>query len=231
MYFILDELTTNACNSCCCQAVSGVPGEIDRWTLDLAPWAVPIGGKGVSEIVANVEPLHAPSVTGPQAQNNAVVTAFNTPASIDLASFVLNPGTDPIAYEVLPFYGPHHGKFTLDKATGALVYTPTNGYTGYDKFYFKITSEGKSSIAEVIVGVSPATGSLPAVPEFTPAVKVPDSRIDLNKQAFVANVAVVISPAAIIGSVFRVTIKVTALDCDCNPFVNLSCYDLTIGKC
>lgn len=230
MYFILDEKSTDACNSCCCQSVSGQPGEIDRWTLDLANWAVPIGGKGISEIVANVELLHSPTPTGPQASNGSATTPFNTIASIDLKQFVDDAGDEP-KFRIIPFYGPKHGKIGLDPATGIVLYTPTNGWTGYDKFYFEVSSGNKKSVAQIIIGTQPQTGALPAQPPFTPHVEVPDDRIDLNRQAFVANVAVIISPAAVIGEIYRITVKVTTLDCDCNPFINLSCYDLTIGKC
>lgn len=230
MYFMLDEKSTDACNSCCCQTVTGQPGEIDRWTLDLANWAVPIGGKGISEIVANVELLHAPTPSAPQASNGAVTSPFNTPTSIDLTQFVADAGDAP-KFRIIPFYGPKHGKIVIDPATGIVVYTPTNGWAGYDHFYFEVADGAKKSVAQVIVGTQPQVGNLPTQPQFTPHVQVPDERIDLMRQAFVANVAVIISPAAVIGEIYRITIKVTTLDCDCNPFVNLSCYDLRIGKC
>lgn len=230
--FVITEESTHECNACCCKPVRGVPGEIDRWVLDLAPWAVPIGGKGISEIVANVELLHTPSDVGKtKANNGAFTTPFNTLLSGDLASLVTNPGTDPLAFSFVAFYGPHYGDLSI-QSNGTFQYRPRNGYTGYDKFYYEVkTAAGARTIAQVVIGVEPETGSLPSAPDYDPLVAIPDSRISLNRQTYRADMAVIVSPAAVVGSVYRVTVKATALDCDCNPFTNLSCFDLTIGKC
>lgn len=232
-HFIITEESTNECNSCCCKAVHGSPGEIDRWTLDFAPWAVPIAGKGISEIVVNVESLYVPNMDGkPVANKGSFTTPYNVPVMAELSTLVDNPDSVPLTYRLIPFYGPNHGKIQLDSATGDFTYTPRNAYSGVDSFFYEVTtSSGFKTIAQVLVGVAAQGGAAPVFPDFTPSVAVPDSRIELNARVYRATLAVVISPAARVGEIHRVTIKTTALDCDCNPFINLSCFDLTIGKC
>lgn len=231
-YLVITEETTSECNSCCCKQMAGSPGEVYQWDLDYAAWSVPIGGKGISEVVAEVELLRAARIPDgvPVANNGSVTGAFNTEIQGALASIVTYDGDESLTYKALPFSGPKNGKVVLDANTGEFVYTPTNGWSGWDSFYYSVTSPKGATIAEMRIGVSPQVGTLPPV-KYTPPVSIPDSRISLVKTYHLVKTAVVISPGARIGDVYRVTYRAVALDCDCNEFVNLSCFDLTIGKC
>ncbi|NQX64145.1 Ig-like domain-containing protein [Paenibacillus qinlingensis] len=48
---------------------------------------------------------------------------------------------DVLTFTKKPDQAPQHGSLTLDSASGAWTYTPTAGYTGYDRFQF-VVSDG-----------------------------------------------------------------------------------------
>jgi hypothetical protein len=217
------------CATCCCTELNGRPGETLPLTLDYAEWAVPIGGRGLSETAVDIDEIHAPKSPISVAQAS-LTTPFNTPLVGSLFGNVTNPDSLPLTFDHLPFDGPAHGVVTIN-AAGAFTYTPTTGFAGYDRFFYSVTPEGgKPVVAEFVVGVEPQVGSLPAV-QYTPDVQVPASRITVNRSLALVRLGVVISPAAPIGAIYRMTIRTKTLDCDCNEYSHTSCYDLVIGKC
>lgn len=228
---IIDPNTQNGkgCATCCCTELSGRPGETMPLTLDYAVWAVPIGGRGLSETAVDIEKIHSParSISVAQATDT---TPFNTTFVGSLAGNVTNPDSLPVKFEHLPFDGPAHGTLVLNE-NGSFTYAPTTGFAGYDRFFYAVKPEdGVAVVAEFVIGVVPQVGALPTV-RYTPDVQVPASRVTINRSHATVRVGVEISPAAPIGAIYRMTVRTKTLDCDCNEYSHTSCYDLVIGKC
>lgn len=89
---------------------------------------------------------HAPVAVG-----QSVTTPLNTPANVLLS--VSDVDGDSLAYSVVE--QPRHGQLT--GAPPALVYTPTTGYYGFDRFTYK-ANDGQvdSNVAIVDITVTPA---------------------------------------------------------------------------
>lgn len=228
---IVDPNTQNGkgCATCCCTELGGRPGEVMPLTLDYAAWAVPIGGRGLSETAIDIEKIHAPTRSISVAPAT-LTTPFNVALVGSLAGNVTNPDALPVTFEHLPFDGPKHGVLTLTDA-GAFTYTPTTGFAGYDRFFYSVKPEGgEAVVGEFVVGVVPQVGALPAV-RYTPDVQVPASRVTANRSLAIVRIGIEISPAAAIGAIYRMTVRQKTLDCDCNEYSHTSCYDLVIGKC
>lgn len=230
-YQIIDPNVQNGkgCSTCCCTELGGRPGETNPLTLDYAAWAVPIGGRGLSETAIDIEKIHSPS--SPISVAPATLTTpFNTPLVGSVAGNVSNPNALPVKFEHLPFDGPKNGEVAIT-AAGGFTYTPALGFAGYDRFFYSVTPDGGSPVvAEFVVGVLPQVGVLPTV-RYTPDVDVPASRVTLSRTNATVRLGVVISPAAPIGAIYRMTVKQKTLDCDCQEYSHISCYDLVIGKC
>lgn len=229
---IIDPNTQNGkgCATCCCTELSGRPGETMPLTLDYAVWAVPIGGRGLSETAIDIEKIHTPGRDISVAPAS-LTTPFNTPLVGSLLGNVTNPNALPLKFEHLPFDGPKYGIVTITEV-GGFTYTPTNGFAGYDRFFYSVTPEdGAPVVAEFVVGVEPQVGALPLPVRYTPDVQVPSSRVSANRSHATVRIGVEISPAAPIGAIYRMTVRQKTLDCDCNEYSHTSCYDLVIGKC
>ena len=88
----------------------------------------------------------------PVAQSQSVTATSGSPADITLKA--TDPGGNALTYAIVS--GPKSGTITdLNKDTGTLVYTPTDGFAGQDRFTFK-ASDGTtdSNTAQVTVTVS-----------------------------------------------------------------------------
>lgn len=232
IFIVGNAQTSNSeCSSCCCSEVYSAPGESDSWNLDFGAWAIPIGGKGLSETAVNVEKLRTPPSTGVVPKFIANETDLNTPfVGTAAASFDIDAGIQ-VKYGKLPFDGPKYGTVTVDPDTGDMTYTPLNGYAGWDRFFLTASQEnGKMTISEVAIGVKPTVGVLPSVAP-TPDILIPEKGITLLRNIYTVKMIVAVSPAVRPGSIYRITVQQTALDCDCNELRNISCYDLTVGKC
>lgn len=232
-YFSIDPTKQNGagCATCCCEPASALPGSIDKWVLDFAEWAVPVGGKGLSESAFVIEKLYdAPRRI--EVTNGAANTPINTNATFDASTLVTgNPDGLALKYSLLPFDTFSHGTSSIDKNTGIISYSPLNGFTGYDRGFVAITPDsGSPVVVEVVFSVNPASGNLPA-PKFTPELSVPGDRVHAYSGQYAIEFALVTSPAVSVGDIFRLSVKQTALDCDCKPFTHVSCYDIKIGKC
>lgn len=228
---IIDPNTQNGkgCSTCCCTELGARPGEVIPLTLDYAVWAVPIGGRGLSETAVDIDKIHSPTSPISVAQAS-LTTPFNTPLVGSLAGNVTNPDGLPVTFEHLPFDGPKNGVVSITE-TGSFTYTPTNGFAGYDRFFYSVKPEdGQPVVAEFVVGVVPQVGALPAV-RYTPDVQVPASRVTINRSLAIVRLGIEVSPAAPIGAIYRMTVRTKTLDCDCNEYSHTSCYDLVIGKC
>lgn len=231
-----DGIGGGSCDTCCCERMPLRPGETNRVMIDYAPWSIPIGGQGlidggtfsiekkasVTPSGGNAAPV-AVNIYKPGVFNTAIVGNFNTS--------VIDPDADPLTFTVLPLYEPAHGTFTL-APDGAYVYTPIAGFIGVDRFFYSVTDgTHTASIAEFVVGYA-ANAQPPIVqPPFTPIIAVGSNGAEINHRMHTLSFPIAVSPAAVTGDAYRLTIRQPARDCDCNIFYHVSCYDIIIGKC
>lgn len=197
----------NACNSCCCRDFAARPGESNKVNIDYTPWVLPLRGKGLS-LQTSIDFLasHSPDVV-----QIAIVTPLNQTVIVGLPT-----GSSPI-----PMYMPNHGTYDFTTDT----YTPDAGYEGPDRFFFK---DPDGLVGEVAICV----GSTGIAPPFLPPIDVPPRKVSVNQKWNTLSFPLVISPAAMPGVVYRITVNQPAMDCDLsNAYTHISCYDVTIGKC
>jgi hypothetical protein len=88
----------------------------------------------------------------PVAESQSITTAANTPTDITLKA--TDPDGNALTYAIVS--EPRSGEISgLDEDTGRLVYTPTEGFTGQDRFTFKANDgTADSNTAEVRVTVN-----------------------------------------------------------------------------
>ena len=113
-----------------------------------------IGGTNASFITVNVTNLP------PTAFGQSVSTTENTALPITLTGS--DPAGHPLTFAIVS--GPAGGTLTgLNTNTGALVYTPTNNFTGTDTFTFRVNNGYTSSTnATVTIAVTPVADLLVA---------------------------------------------------------------------
>jgi hypothetical protein len=224
----------SGCSTCCCESASVRPGEINKWQIFYGPWSIPIGGRGLNvNTVFSVEKLPSSTPAGaPVVSFSGKETDFNTPLDDTVATSVTDPDSDPLTFELLPLYGPNFGTIEFN-ADGTYVYTPNTGFTGYDSFYYQVT-DGNSlpRVGEVSIAVSPASPASPLTPKTvgTPVVRVlRDALAVINGHSI--QFPVEVSPAALPGDIYRMTVRQPARDCEGIEYWHVSCYDLVVGKC
>ena len=82
-----------------------------------------------------------------------VAASFSTTVPINAQSMLQLQGSDPdgTALVFATTTAPTHGALSnLNTATGALIYTPTPGYTGSDSFQYTVTSGGATTAAATV---------------------------------------------------------------------------------
>lgn len=230
-----DTGNVNACGSCCCENVSGIPGTTDLWRLNYAPWVIPMGGKGLStHFSSTVKQIHkSADFEGVlTVENIAVKSMASNDIVIDLSTFVDADG-QPVTYELVPGYEVKNGSAELNGSI--LTIKSAINVVGFDAMMFRVTlPNNKSKVGEVfITWVRQASEEVPAANTTmtTPVVRIPRSRTTVHAAQAYIDVAVEILPTAQIGDIYRITFRANALDCDANCFPKETCYDLTIGKC
>lgn len=221
---------SGACGTCCCQPAVARPGEVNPWLIDYAGWSVPIGGRGLAcDTKAFIEPLSVPETTGaPTADFYAAALAAGAmlwPTQL-VAS---DPNSDPLTFALVPWAGPEHGAATITPA-GLLSYTPNSGFAGIDRFFYTVSDGTTTVVQEIAIRVNAAAPAVQfPVPAATPALEAKDFAVDGPNHLVRFRVAA--SPAVRVGTVYRMTIKQTALDCDCKPYTHIACFDVQIVKC
>lgn len=237
LYFTVDPRDSykvgGSCNTCCCQEASIAPDEINKMTVNYAPWAAPIGGKGLTnstqfavEKKSGDEPDDAPN-------NDNLSLAVERGAILggDVFSTASSPIGEPLTFGLVPLSGPQHGTITFTDA-GIFTYTPDSGYTGYDNFFYTTTDGQNTVIREVIIQVNfPAPAAPFPEQRYTPPIRIDRKRVKVDPNSFQLNLAIEASPALRVGEIYRLTIKQPTLDCDCNEYFHVSCYDFVVGKC
>ena len=201
-------------------------------------WSGPIGGRGIS-VNTSIDISKKSSATPLAGNQQPTAQPF---FGLTAAATVLNGqlvATDPesatLAYSLVPTGGPAHGTVTIG-ASGAFIYTPNGSFSGYDHFYYSVTDGStKPIVQEVVIGVSPQLPALPlalpTVANLTPIVRVRAKAITINSGWQAVSFPLEVSPQAQVGDVYRMIVKQEALDCDCNSYFKLDCFDIVIGAC
>lgn len=231
-----------SCSTCCCQPVNGSAGETDKWVLEYAAWTIPLRGRGLTInstfLIEDKTPSAAPGGNlRPSVPFVTKSTQFNTEIVINLATEgVTDPEGDPLKFKLLALYGPTYGDIELTES-GMATYTPRNGYYGPDTFFYTVTDgNGRPIAGEVAIAVQPPiqVPPLPAVPlrnAATPKVMVQCGAATINTAMQTLSFPVSIAPTAMVGDLFRLTVRQQAIDCDCGEYWHTSCYDIAITKC
>lgn len=239
LFFTIDERTsaTGACNTCCCATATARPGETNKWVLDYFAWSGPIGGRGLAATTqVSVERI-SPDVIGtnqpPRVAFMGRVLAALAPLTDDLKTVATDPEGGVLSFALVPSFGVRSGTLTLNP-DGTFTYVPFAGFAGVDRFFYVATDvAGNATVGEVGIRVNAA---VPAVqfPAPTETPRVSAARLLATTSSAPAHalfLTVAVSPAVRVGEVWRVTVSQETLDCDCNRFNHVSCYDLAIVKC
>ena len=225
---------TGSCGTCCCKRATARRGETQKWSIDYAPWSVPLGGRGLSP---NVE-FFLEKASEDQRPDIMLVpeTVLLALASGDTVANRQINATDPqggtLTYAMVPLEGAASGVATLTP-TGSFSYVPNPGWSGVDRMFYSVTdADGNARVGEIAIRVNSAPPAVqyPA-PTATPAVSVIKSRASVDQVSHQTTFPLMVTPAAVVGDVYRLTIKQPALDCDCEPYFHVSCYDVAIVKC
>lgn len=237
-----DGANGSACNTCCCKSIVIKPGETNKISINYAPWSLPISGRGLSNNTQFVfDKIH--SVEFSNASNVApvfssdgfeiVVGSENTVFSYNVNAGVVDPTlpADTISYKLIS--GGQHGNTQINTA-GVLTYTPFPGYSGYDRVFVSI-SDGvnKAVVAEIAFVIQP---NLPVAQLPINLVVSSPVFVEVARKSIVASWHQMTFPLtasfnAIPGEIYRLTVRQQTLDCDCNPYWHMSCYDVTVGNC
>lgn len=226
------SVSSVGCDTCCCEVATMMPGETNKFILNYGYWSIPIGGRGISDnhsfSLEQKKAIQPTTGSFPVIALANPTTPLNTPLVANLTTYVTDADSNPLSFSLLTLFGPKSGIISLS-SNGAFTYTPNNGFTGYDNFFF-LVSDGinKPIVGEVIVGVAVAAAS---ASRLTPKVLVRADKVFTSPKIQTVSFPVEVSPAAMIGEAWRLTVKQETLDCDYTSYWNLSCYDILISKC
>jgi VCBS repeat-containing protein len=205
-------------------------------TINYAPWAVPIVGKGLGCVpqfdLQQIQTCPAPTGDNLPPVASGIISFVTTAGAIaaaDLKTFVTDPESDTLTFAALSMYGTKHGKLTF-RSNGTFDYALTDAsYTGYDNFFFTVSDGVNPAVTmEAIIRVTAAT---PVPTNGTPSIRIDTSRATVHQYMYMLTFPIEVSPAAQPCEIWRLTIRQSALDCDCNCYYNVSCYDIVVGKC
>jgi hypothetical protein len=225
----------DACNTCCCEPAYGKPGETNPWQILYGHWVASMSGPGL--IGGTAFDITKISVVTPSGTNQPPVnhdytfaTRTDLPVGGSLAALPALAGGG-LVYALVGLYGPANGIVTIDAGTGTFEYAPRPGFNGYDAFYFT-TYDGINTPVKnkVDIAVSPVGVAAIPLPQKIPVVNVPRQKISITRDRI--RFPLEISPAAIVGDRYRISIRQPASDCDgWYTYYHEFCADLTIGKC
>jgi hypothetical protein len=221
-----DGTAKQGCNTCCCAPAHVQPGSSDKWSIDYASWCVPALATLTARTRFVIETKEAErDPNAPTNTNYWAHTLPNMTAGGNVAAGAVEPNAQPLAFFLVPFFEPEHGKVTLNQNTGAFSYTPSGQFTGYDRFYVETRSSGGKVVTEVLIKVGPA--DMPDQPA-TPAISICGAEIEYGTQL---TFALSVAPSVQVGDAFRLTVRQPARDCDCREIAHTSCYDIHVTGC
>lgn len=235
--FIADPRDTypagGSCGTCCCQNAQIAPGEINKVIINYVAWAAPIGGRGLTNktMFSVDKKFGSEPTTGPVNTNYSQSSVNGAAINSNVSSGASDPNGDLLSYALVPLSGPENGILSFN-SDGSYIYNPKSGFVGYDNFFFVTRAGGEEIIREVRIQSSPAAPAqpLPAQP-YTSPITIDRERIHVDAKNYMISFPIEASPGLRIGDVYRLSVRQSTLDCDCNEFVHLSCYDFTVGKC
>lgn len=250
--------TGNACNTCCEEYAESVPGETNQWRINYSDWLAGIRGRGLFAANFSFEKLTPdpvapfPSTLPPTNIDYNFQIEQNTSYSGTVSTSAHSPQSTPLTFAVDPVNPPSHGVVAMN-SNGTFIYMPNSGYTGIDTFGY-VTLDGINLPVENVVtlGVdvlvaSPFEGSLPpgvvdaSSPENTQQVyetNLPPGQglifvppASIRMRGFALTFALECSPETLINQIYRMTIAVSALECNRQTFRHISSYDIRISSC
>lgn len=222
---------STACNSCCCAQATARPGETNKWAIDYRSWVVPMGGRGLTDRTEfSIErKSQSPDPNAPINTAKQFPVDFNTAFDGNVSTGASDPGGDPLTFRMSTLNAPKFGTAEVNQ-DGTFTYTPTLGFHGYDRFFIVTDNGVKSITTEVIMKVNSPNPTTPlADTTLTPDLAV--VRKNMRVEGDAITFALAASPAVAVGDVYRMTVKQPAMDCDCNEFFHISCYDIAIVIC
>jgi hypothetical protein len=221
------------CVECCCESISLKPGVTERISVGYASWAMPIGRLHGDPQISLVEQPTCnvstganlpPAITPPKV---AFDTLLNTTLTGDLRSQVTDPEGDPLTFAWVFGYGPDYGKIQIDPA-GTFTYTPATSFIGIDRFYASV-SDGINApvVFEVVIGVNSSAG----VVSGTPNVMVVPGGIQVHYHQYAISFPIRVAPSAKTCEVWKLNLLQNAIDCDCQCYNRVDCFDIHVVKC
>lgn len=227
---------STSCSSCCCEQVHVIPGERTKIVLKGGQWANSIRAKLVAPVSITLSQLTAnpPAPIATNLPPTNIDYLFRTPVNITYIGTVATSAADPegaaLSYGLLPLSGPLHGTVIMN-SLGAFSYTPTLGWNGADAFSYTTSDSVNPPVIHVVNMLTDY--ALPSAPTPAPSsvalLSVPSSQVALRGND--VEFPLIVSPAAVVGSVWRLTVAVDAMECDGFLYRNISCYDITVVKC
>lgn len=251
--------TGKTCNTCCEEVADGIPGETNAWKISYSDWLAGIrGGRGLYS--ANFSftkltpdpPPPIPSMLPPYNTNYAFQIEANTNFSGTVATNAVSPQSSPLTFALDPVNPPSNGVVAMN-SNGTFIYVPVAGFVGIDDFGF-VTTDGVNKPVENIVtfgvdvvvtsdfptplpaGVIHPSGSESAdqvyetpLPPSSGLIFVPPTSVRII--GCMLNFGLEVSPQTLIGQIYRMTIAVSALECNKQTFRHISSYDVRISSC
>jgi hypothetical protein len=221
------------CNACCCGQATARPDETNKWMINYAAWAWPLGGRGLTDRVEFSLSKRDQSVDSraPVNTNKRFTAEFNTEFEGDVSTGSSDPLEGTLTYALYQLNPPKFGEVELNP-NGSFTYTPTLGFLGQDKFYVVTSNEAKSIINEIVIRVQdPDAPSADADIPFDKPLAVVQKSVRIDREANTLSFALQASPLAVVGDIYRMQVKQPAIDCDCQEYTHISCFDITIVNC
>ena len=248
----------NSCGVCCSANAQAIPGETNRWCIEYGMWMAGIPGSRFNlPIVFSFEkltdnPPPSGSVLPPTNTDYTAQIAANTAYNGTVSTNAVSPGSQSLTYAIDPINLAQHG-FVAMNADGTFVYNPEAGFTGVDKFYF-VTMDGINSpvknsftlgVDAVITshfsaplpdGVINLTGGESSFQVYETNLPPNDGLLYVPPKSVLARrsyleFALACDPEALIGQVYRMTIKAEVADCNRQTYSHISTYDIEISQC
>lgn len=237
--------STGVCNKCCCEPIGMRAGETQMLTVNVAPWSVPLGGRGIVppvliDVQPNTESCGAQVIDG-FANPNFVAPALDVASTPPVSPQVIDyktgatPSGNEFSFKLEPLTGPSYGSVVVDPAGLAWSYTPNPQFSGYDSYWVRMTdAQGRSVVKEQVLRI----GNPVALPPYTlgkSGLVIDRSKIQINSMLHQIQIPLYLAPNAgcdtIEGCIkYRATFKITVDDCN-NLLTIYQCFDVFCVKC
>lgn len=248
----------NSCGVCCQANAQAIPGETNRWRIDYGMWMAPLPNPRFEmPIVFSFEkltdnPPPSGSVLPPTNVDYSEQIAANTAYNGTVSTSAVSPSSLGLTFAIDPLNVAQHG-FVAMNADGTFIYSPNPGFVGLDRFYF-VTMDGindpvKNSftfgVDTVITshfsptlpaGVVNLTGSESGIQVYETNIPPAGDLLYIPPQSVYArhrsvDFALVCDPEALIGQLYRMSIKTQVADCNRTMYSHISRYDIEITQC